>query len=102
MSVCAATESSRSGQSPPAARCIDARLTATMQQLAKLACAAFFAMLALLAGPSASKAQQPSPIPRLCFLTLEPGTLQTRSPRFDAFFQTLGELGYIDGQSIII
>jgi putative ABC transport system substrate-binding protein len=28
--------------------------------------------------------------------------LQTRSPRFDAFFQTLRELGYVDGQSIII
>jgi putative ABC transport system substrate-binding protein len=76
--------------------------TAPMQKLAKLACAAFFAILALLAGPSASKAQQPNLIPRLCFLTLEPGTLQTRSPRFDAFFQTLRELGYVDGQSIVI
>jgi putative tryptophan/tyrosine transport system substrate-binding protein len=28
--------------------------------------------------------------------------LQTRSPRFDEFFQTLRELGYVDGQSIII
>jgi hypothetical protein len=28
--------------------------------------------------------------------------LQTRSPRFDAFFQTLRELGYVGGQSIVI
>jgi hypothetical protein len=26
-------------------------------------------------------------IPRLCFLTFDPGTLRTRSPRFDGFFQ---------------
>jgi putative ABC transport system substrate-binding protein len=57
---------------------------------------------ALLAAPLVSKAQPSNTIPHLCFLTLEPGTLQTRSPRFDAFFQTLRELGYVDGQSIII
>jgi putative ABC transport system substrate-binding protein len=62
----------------------------------------FFVMIALLAAPSVSESQQSKTIPRLCFLTLEPGTLQTRSPRFDAFFQTLRELGYVDGQSIII
>jgi hypothetical protein len=28
--------------------------------------------------------------------------LQTRSPRFDAFFQTLRELGYVGDQSIVI
>jgi putative ABC transport system substrate-binding protein len=37
-----------------------------------------------------------------CFLTLELGTLQTRSPRFDGFFQALRDLGYVDGQSIAI
>jgi putative tryptophan/tyrosine transport system substrate-binding protein len=63
---------------------------------------ALVAMLALLAAPSVGEGQQPKTIPRLCFLTLEPGALQTRSPRFDAFFQTLRELGYVDGQSIII
>jgi putative ABC transport system substrate-binding protein len=59
-------------------------------------------MLALLAVSPASEGQQSKTIPRLCFLTLEPGTLQTRSSRFDTFFQTLRELGYVDGQSIII
>jgi putative ABC transport system substrate-binding protein len=62
----------------------------------------FFVMIALLAASAVGESQQSKTIPRLCFLTLEPGTLQTRSPRFDAFFQTLRELGYVDGQSIII
>jgi putative tryptophan/tyrosine transport system substrate-binding protein len=63
---------------------------------------ALLALLVLLAVPPVRAGQQPRAIPRLCFLTLEPGTLQTRSPRFDAFFQTLRDLGYVDGQSIII
>jgi putative tryptophan/tyrosine transport system substrate-binding protein len=71
-----------------------------MHTLAKLACAAFFAMVALVVGPPVSEGQQSKTIPRLCFLTLDPGTLQARSPRFDAFFQTLRERGYVDGQSI--
>ena len=63
---------------------------------------ALLVVIVLLAAPSVSEGQQSKTIPRLCFLTLEPDTLQTRSPRFDAFFQTLRELGYVDGQSIII
>jgi putative ABC transport system substrate-binding protein len=39
-------------------------------------------------------------VPRLCFLTFDPGTLQTRSPRFDGFFQGLQDLGYVNGRSI--
>jgi putative ABC transport system substrate-binding protein len=39
-------------------------------------------------------------MPRLCFLTFDPGTL--KSTRFAAFFQTLRELGFVDGQSITI
>jgi putative tryptophan/tyrosine transport system substrate-binding protein len=62
----------------------------------------FLVVVALLAASAFGESQQSKTIPRLCFLTLEPGTLQTRSPRFDAFFQTLRELGYVDGQSIII
>src|SRR5215204_3122999 len=41
-------------------------------------------------------------IPRLCFLTFDPGTLRTRSSRFDAFFQRLHDLGYQDGRTIDI
>src|SRR5215470_5390010 len=39
--------------------------------------------LALLGKPSAGEAQPQPNMPRLCFLTFDPGTLQTRSPRFD-------------------
>jgi putative tryptophan/tyrosine transport system substrate-binding protein len=52
--------------------------------------------------PSGAHAQQPNKIPRLCFLTFDPGTLHSRSPRFDPFFDGLRELGYIDGQTISI
>jgi putative ABC transport system substrate-binding protein len=54
----------------------------------------------LVAGPS--EAQQPPRVPRLCFLTFDPGTLRTRSPRFNAFFQRLENLGYVDGRTIEI
>jgi putative ABC transport system substrate-binding protein len=63
---------------------------------------ALLTMLVLLTVPLGSAGQPPHAVPRLCFLTLEPGTLQTRSPRFDAFFQTLRELGYVEGQSLLI
>jgi len=53
----------------------------------------------LLAAPLAAEAQ-PGKIPRLCFLTFDPGTPQ--SSRFDAFFQGLRDLGYVDGQTITI
>jgi putative tryptophan/tyrosine transport system substrate-binding protein len=73
-----------------------------MRRLAKMVHVVPFAMLALLSVPIASDAQQSKEIPRLCFLTFEPGTLQTRSSRFDAFFKTLRDLGYVDGRSISI
>ena len=53
----------------------------------------------LLAAPLAAEAQ-PGKIPRLCFLTFDPGTPQ--SSRFDPFFQGLRDLGYMDGQTITI
>jgi putative ABC transport system substrate-binding protein len=52
------------------------------------------------AWPIAARAQQPKNLPRLCFLTFDPGTLQ--SNRFEAFFQGLRDLGYINGQNIAI
>jgi hypothetical protein len=54
----------------------------------------------LLATPLAAEAQQGAKIPRLCFLTFDPGTPQ--SSRFDPFFQGLRDLGYTDGQTITI
>jgi putative ABC transport system substrate-binding protein len=55
---------------------------------------------AAMAWPLKARAQQPRKVPRLCFLTYDPGTLS--STRFDAFFQGLRDLGYVDGQSITI
>src|SRR6201984_1266597 len=55
---------------------------------------------ATAAWPLAAQAQQPRNIPRLCFLTFDPGTL--RSTRFEAFFETLRDLGYVDGKTISI
>src|SRR5664280_1469796 len=52
--------------------------------------------------PLAARAQQPKKIPRLCFLTFDPGTLLSRPPRFDAFFEGLHDLGYVDGKTIAI
>jgi putative ABC transport system substrate-binding protein len=53
---------------------------------------------AAVAWPLAAHAQAPRNIPRLCFLTFDPGT----SNRFDAFFQGLRDLGYANGQNIVI
>ena len=64
----------------------------------------FIALLggAAAAWPLVAHAEQTKKIPRLCFLTFDPGTLQSRSPRFDAFFDSLRELGYVNGQTIDI
>lgn len=53
-----------------------------------------------VAWPIAAHGQQPRKIPRLCFLTFDPGSLQ--STRFAAFFEGLRDLGYVQGQSILI
>jgi putative tryptophan/tyrosine transport system substrate-binding protein len=52
------------------------------------------------AWPLTARAQAPKNVPRLCFLTFDPSTLQ--SNRFDAFFQGLRDLGYANGQNITI
>jgi putative ABC transport system substrate-binding protein len=54
----------------------------------------------VLALPLATEAQPARMIPRLCFLTFDPGTPQ--SSRFTPFFQGLRDLGYVDGQTITI
>ena len=61
-----------------------------------------FEVPAILSAPIAVEAQQPKRIPRLCFLTFDPGTFQSRSARFEPFFNRLNELGYVDGQTITI
>jgi putative ABC transport system substrate-binding protein len=72
------------------------------QRPIKMLRVALLALLSLLAMPCTGEGQEPKKIPRLCFLTFDPGTLQSRSPRFDRFFKGLRELGYVDGQTITI
>jgi putative tryptophan/tyrosine transport system substrate-binding protein len=57
-------------------------------------------VLTMLAMPLAPEAQPARKVPRLCFLTFDPGTPQ--SSRFNPFFQGLRDLGYVDGQTITI
>jgi len=57
---------------------------------------------ALLAARFAAAAQTGRKVPRLCFLTFDPGTARSPSTRFVAFFQALRDLGYVDGQTIAI
>ena len=54
----------------------------------------------LLAAPVAAEAQPAKKLPRLCFLTFDPGT--TQSNRFTPFFRRLRDLGYVEGQTITI
>src|SRR5215207_4765887 len=63
---------------------------------------AFLAAFGAAAAWSMIAHAQRQNIPRLCFLTFDPGTLRTRSSRFDAFFQRLHDLGYQDGRTIDI
>ena len=59
-------------------------------------------LLSFVAAPAAAGAQRTGRIPKLCFLTFDPGTAQSPSPRFEAFFQGLRDLGDVDGQTITI
>jgi putative tryptophan/tyrosine transport system substrate-binding protein len=63
----------------------------------------FIASLASItaAWPLVARAQQPKNIPRLCFLSFDLDPAASRS-RFEAFFQGLRDLGYVDGQTITI
>ena len=54
------------------------------------------------AWPLAARGQQSTKRPRLCFLTFDPGTAQSPTPRFEAFFQGLRELGYVNGETLTI
>jgi putative ABC transport system substrate-binding protein len=72
----------------------DALQPATILRLALLA------MLVIPVAPLAAEEQLPKQIPRLCFLTFDPDA--ARSTRWGAFFEGLHDLGYVDGQTIII
>ena len=57
-------------------------------------------LLLVIAIPGA--AQQSPRIPRLCFLTFDPGSAESPSIRFRTFFETLRELGYVYGETILV
>src|SRR5258708_37078218 len=57
-------------------------------------------VLALLAGPEVSDAQPPPKIFRIGILT--GGSATTYAARIEAFRQGLRELGYVEGQSVVI
>ena len=73
-----------------------------MRRAFRAALLSFAVAFTMLAGVQTSNAQQTKAIPRLCFLTFEPGTLESHSPRFEAFFVALRELGYVHGRNITI
>jgi putative tryptophan/tyrosine transport system substrate-binding protein len=62
---------------------------------------ALITMLTLLAPSLVGKAEATTS-PRLCFLSFGPDTLQSQSPRFDAFFDGLRDLGYVNERTIAI
>ena len=55
-----------------------------------------------LVWPLFARAQPVKRVPRLCFLTFDPGTPQSPAKRFEAFFDGLRELGYVNAQTIMI
>jgi putative ABC transport system substrate-binding protein len=59
-----------------------------------------FLSLAVVVLPIAPTAHPAERLPRLCFLTFDPGARETN--RFGPFFQGLHDLGYVDGQTIFI
>jgi ABC-type uncharacterized transport system substrate-binding protein len=73
-----------------------------VEQPAKMLRVILLVILSLLSAPRVGEGKEPRKIPRLCFLTFDPGTVRTRSPRFDGFFQGLQDLGYVDGRTINI
>jgi len=60
----------------------------------------FYVLGGMVTWPLVARAQQPKKIPRLCFLTFD--SVGSQSTRFDAFFEGLRDLGYVDGQTITI
>ncbi len=62
----------------------------------------FLAMLALCLVPLALEAQPQGQVRRIGFLALGSRAIISVSPRFEAFKQALRELGWVEGQNLII
>jgi putative ABC transport system substrate-binding protein len=78
------------------------RTAALVARAASASRVAILALLGLLAAPIAAEAQERKSMPRLCFLTLDPGTASAPSRRFEAFFHALRDLGYVHGRTMTI
>jgi ABC-type uncharacterized transport system substrate-binding protein len=59
-------------------------------------------VLFLLASLGTAAAQRPEKVPRVGYLTWGSHSDQGRQRRFEAFRQALRELGYVEGQNIVI
>ncbi len=59
-------------------------------------------VLGLLAAPFVAHAQQPAKVFRIGILSTSPPTTPEVSGYFEAFFQGLRELGYVEGQNMIV
>ena len=59
-------------------------------------------LLFLVASVGAAAAQRQEDAPRVGYLTWGSSSDQGRQRRFEAFRQALGELGYVEGQSLVI
>src|SRR5580658_2448167 len=68
-----------------------------MRHVRVIRLSALFLAVVLFVLPTATEAEPPGRIPRLCFLTFDPD-----NPVFKPFFQGLSDLGYVDGQTIAI
>jgi len=80
----------------------DVRSAANQGRVAITAAVTSLAAILLLATILPGAAQQSAKIPRLCFLTFDPGSAEAPSSRWAAFFESLRELGYVHGQTISI
>ena len=69
-------------------------------QKSKIVSLAIALFLMTLSWSHPAEAQQPKKVPRIGFLA--PGSPSSDSPRVDPFRQGLQELGYIEGQNIVI
>ncbi len=88
------------GQSVAGWQRLSAGAVGRMRHVGMMRLGALSLALVVFALPLATEAQPARTLPRLCFLTFDPGTPQ--SSRFDPFFQALRDLDYVDGQTISI
>jgi putative ABC transport system substrate-binding protein len=68
--------------------------------LIRAAAALLLIILSILFSPASPEAQQPKKVPRIGFVSA--ASASSQASRLDAFRQRLRELGYVEGQNIVI